>query len=102
MNWFQRHLNWTLIFNYAGAWLVAVVLVQILSDTVAILSIFVLAAWSLGVSGWFLKQKGRSLWNLCWMFLGWIGFIIFLCLENRTELKLSTNTFPQADRREEE
>jgi len=103
MNWFEQHLNWTLIFNYAGVWLVTVVLVQFLSEGLAILSVVVFFAWSLGATGWFLRQKGRSLWNLCWLFLGWIGFIVLLCLENKRNLmELSTNTFPRADRREEE
>ena len=54
MNWFQRHLNWTWVF----AWLIWIPLNA--SHNIApqiIGSIFLLV-----VSGWVIKQKGRSLW----------------------------------------
>lgn len=40
---------------------------------------------------WYLKQKHRSLWNLCWNLLSWIGFIVILSLENYSTRLNSTN-----------
>lgn len=39
------------------------------------------------VGVWYLRKKGRSLWNLFWFLLGFIGVLILLLLENRREEK---------------
>jgi len=53
-SWFQRHLNWTLIFAYL-IWLPLNLSYDIAPQIIgAILLLF--------VSGWVIKQKGRSLW----------------------------------------
>ena len=102
MNWFKRHLNWTLIFAYAAG-ILAVFLLTSIGEGAATFGVFLCIAWVLGVSGWFLSQKGRSLWNICWLFLGWIGFIVLLCLANKKNLiELPSNIHPWADRKEEE
>jgi hypothetical protein len=94
MNWFKRHLNWTFFI----AWLVgiALYLAFILSITslegleLFILSYSLFIIWLLLVGGWFLRQKGRSLWFLLLLpFLREIGVIIFLCLENKSGVKPS-------------
>ena len=83
MNWFKRHLNWTI--------LIAAVAGLILPFStgfagMAILSMIMLivqAVMVVGVCGWVLKQKGRSLWNLFWLLLGWwLGFFILMSMEN--------------------
>jgi hypothetical protein len=42
--------------------------------------------WLCLLGGWILKRKGRSLWHILWIFFGWWGPIIFLCLSNKREL----------------
>ena len=106
MNWFQQHLNWAFFI----AWLVGIGLC--LSSLVGIglylssipsmigsegpelfimfYSISISIIWLLLVllvGGWFLKQKGRSLWYLVMLpFLREIGVIVFLLLENKRTL----------------
>jgi hypothetical protein len=104
-NWFQRHLNWTWVFAQLTVGLITYVLVtvfvtslfvssstfpseaslfasvsvmQVIAAVLQIASVF-------GVGGWVLKRKDRSLaWLL--IFLVPFGWIIFLCLENRSDL----------------
>jgi len=89
MNWFRQHINWTFFL----AWLVGIALylstipVMVNSEGPEIFILFysLFILWLLLVGGWFLKQKGRSLWYLLMLpFLREIGVIIFLSLENRT------------------
>jgi hypothetical protein len=60
MNWFQRHLNWT----WALAYLLWFVINAYARDPFGILwwLSLVAAVFWLIVSGWVIKQKGRSLW----------------------------------------
>lgn len=91
-NWFERHLNWTMVFGVLGATLVNVV-VQLgiisydpyVSDDVLYVIGFVIAlAILIPVLGWALRRKNRSLW---WLPLGLFvpfGWIVLLCLDNRS------------------
>lgn len=100
MSWFKRHLNWTLIFGWLAGWLVISLASATEEVGFTILGMLLGAVWLLMVSSWYLGQKARNMWNLCWvLFLGWIGFIIFLCLQNKT-LK-PTNIFPFEDKKED-
>lgn len=78
MNWFQRHLNWTMILT-ALAWYI---LAGIEGSGIG---------WLIGlvvcfpIYGWILSQKRRSLWWLLILFVPF-GWIVFLCLENRSHL----------------
>ncbi|MFC2072852.1 hypothetical protein ACFLUU_09220 [Chloroflexota bacterium] len=89
MNWFRQHINWTFFL----AWLVGIALylstipIMVNSEGPEIFILFysLFIIWLLLVGGWFLKQKGRSLWYLLMLpFLREIGVIIFLLLEDRT------------------
>jgi hypothetical protein len=104
-NWFQRHLNWTWVFAQLAVGLITYVLVAVFvtglfisspalpseasllaSFSVIYIIVLVLQLASLfGVGGWVLRRKGRSLaWLL--IFLVPFGWIVFLCLENRSQL----------------
>ena len=85
MSWFKQHLNWSLIIIWFVPALLLIPLLNTVSDTNSFLNIYmtVYGLAILVVSGWVLKQKGRSLFNLFWLVLSWIGIIIILCLENR-------------------
>ena len=94
MNWFKQHLNWTFFI----AWLVGIALylasipliVSAEGPELFILSYSIFIIWLLLVGGWFLRQKGRSLWFLLLLpFLREIGVIIFLLLENRMTTEVS-------------
>jgi Ca2+/Na+ antiporter len=99
MNWFERHLNWTWVL---GQWIPPIVVGIILgfiaalagfhtSDAAVIIPIIIFAILDLIfiilLTLWVLRRKNRSWW---WFFIllvpFYIGWIIFLCLENRSYL----------------
>ena len=92
-DWARRHLNWALILY---SWLAlipgySVLFAGALSDAPALTDISlilfvptILWAWYLSV--WNLKHKGRSMWNLLYLLIPWIGGIVFLCVSNRDDL----------------
>ena len=92
MNWFQRHLNWTVVLAAVAGYAIAVgagFTIESLNPSApdeAFLGIFFIPlAILLPVAGWALKQKGRSLGWLGIFFVPF-GWIFFLCLENRRRL----------------
>ncbi|MFC2022374.1 hypothetical protein ACFLTR_04115 [Chloroflexota bacterium] len=87
MNWFQRHLNWTWLFAY-------LIWIPLNYSDDAIPPI-IGAIFLLVVSGWVIKQKGRSLW---WILLT----IIFspLWLKNIILVSQSLPTMKDEERQE--
>jgi len=100
MNWFERHLNWTMVLGLVGgygisvgvAFIVGIVMVSAnpyvsdaaLEDAGYVVGIVVTLVVVGLVWGWALRKKNRSLW---WLLLGMFvpfGFIVLLCLENRS------------------
>lgn len=92
--WFPRHPNWAIALGVIIAIVFAIPLMMsdiVLSDpspAFILLAIGGCIYW--GIAGWALKQKGQSLWHLCWILLGVIPVIgslitlaIWLNLENR-------------------
>jgi hypothetical protein len=97
MGWFKEHLNLTFFFS----WVVGNLLI-LWGRSIAPPDGSLAAAWLLlflaamviilSTEIWYLRQKGRSLFNLFWNLLIYVGFIIILCLENNKEkLELTTN-----------
>jgi len=102
MNWFERHLNWTMVLAWLGTLPVAfiagfiIAMVMVSADPyvseealdgagfvtgVIIALVILIPSW-----GWVLKKKNRSLW---WLLLGLfvpLGWIVLLCLENRRHI----------------
>ncbi len=98
MNWFQRHLNWTWVFGFLLT-LVLMTVVVVVIELVALIvggeaagverlmvdqledavQKLVGGVIMLVVSGWVIRQKGRSLW---WLLLS--GLFSPLWLENRS------------------
>ncbi len=66
MNWFQRHLNLTWVFVY-------LVLGSIVMATPFGILNVVCLVFILIVSGWVIKQKGRSLW---WLLIGFSPLVL--------------------------
>lgn len=119
MNWFERHLNWTIVLSFlancliitiicdlappareplffsisdvrylVGIWAVStsVPLLLLTARTYYFIAYFLIpVALFLVLCGWVLSQKKRSLgWLLLSFFLP-LGWIVFLCLENRNK-----------------
>jgi len=105
LNWFQRHLNWTWVFAQLAVGLLTYIIMTVFVTSLfvssstfpseaslfASISVMQIVAAVLqiasvfGVGVWVLKRKDRSLgWLL--IFLVPFGWIIFLFLENRSDL----------------
>jgi uncharacterized membrane protein YeaQ/YmgE (transglycosylase-associated protein family) len=91
-SWFERHLNWTMVLGFVGAYagafvagLVAVLVDPYVSgDVLYIIGLIVGLSVLVPVWGWALRRKSRSLW---WLPLGLFvpfGFIALLVLENKS------------------
>jgi len=80
MNWFKKHLNWTLAITWLS--FIVLVLPTAVADTPTpyLIMFTTWAVMVVGVSGWVLKQKSRSLWNLLWFL---IAGIVIIFLENK-------------------
>ena len=87
MNWFQRHLNWTLVLSFlvvlVVAYMMAVVVVvvdpsDVREGTVGAVEEAVGLVGGLIASAWVIEQKGRSQW---WLLLS--GVFSALWLENK-------------------
>ena len=79
MNWFQRHLNWTwvlcllltFVVAFVTGFLMAIVDPNVSEDVADVVGWIIYLVVMLPVSGWIIKQKGRSLW---WILLsGWFS-----------------------------
>jgi len=89
-NWFQRHLNWTIVLTWFAVRLGAVIAIVILGPTMTPEAASAFNGFSFLVSivvgsivcGWVLRQKKRSLWWLLLLPVP-LGWWVFLLLENR-------------------
>ena len=93
MNWFQRHLNWTWVLAYL-LWF-AINLYADDSFGIAWWLSLAAAIFLLVVSGWVIKQKGRSLW---WVLL--TPFFSPLWLKNKSLVSQSLPTITDEERQE--
>jgi len=83
MNWFERHLNWTILIATVVGLILACSTVFAETETLFLLMLIVQATIVAPVCGWAVKQKGQSLWNLLWLLCGWlIGILILMSMEN--------------------
>lgn len=73
MGWFQQHLNWTWVFAY-------VIWIPLNASESGLVGL-VAAIFLLLVSGWVIKQKGRSLW---WILLAIIFSPLWLKSKKET------------------
>lgn len=91
--WTQRHLNWAMILYSLLAFvpycvvLVAGVVAEV--DAIvygALVPAFGAVIWCCYLMVWNLRHKGRSLWNLLYILIPYVGEIVFLCVGNRGQL----------------
>ncbi|MFC1871293.1 hypothetical protein ACFLYF_02685 [Chloroflexota bacterium] len=87
LNWFQRHLNWTWVFTYL-IWIPLNASDDAFPPIIG--GIFLLL-----VSGWVIKQKGRSLW---WILL--TPFFSPLWLKNKSLVSQRLPTITDEERQE--
>lgn len=83
-NWFEHHLNWTMVLALGGAYLVNFTIYVSYSESIGIGYLIIFMAILALVWGWTLRKKNRSLW---WLPLGLFvpfGFIVLFCLENKS------------------
>jgi len=90
LNWFQRHLGWTIVLTWFALRLGGVIVIVSLGPTMTpeAASAFNGFSYLVGivvgsiVCGWVLRQKKRSLW---WLLLIPVpfGWWVFLLLENK-------------------
>jgi len=89
-NWFERHLNWTMVLAWLGTYVVSffvaslVVLANPYVSEDALLVILVIAnvAVVIAVGQWVLRKKNRS---LAWLLISWTWF--FLLIENHSFMR---------------
>jgi hypothetical protein len=98
-SWFSRHCNWTLILEWLGVPTICIVILVFLDyvgivkytsldtqSSTILTAIFIIITGTLFLLtvSWMLRVKNRSQWNLLYGLLGFIGFIIWLCLANKS------------------
>ena len=90
MNWFERHINWTVVLNYVLITMVVYMLAVEDSFTDYSFGSWViwLCVWTLFIWIWALRKKKRSLWWLLSLFLPYIGGFIILLLSNKRTAQL--------------
>jgi len=98
MNWFERHLNWTMVLGYLVAFAVTLIAGAILGIVMAVIdpniseealegAIYVIGfivalATLIPIWGWALRKKNQSLWYLLLGLFVPFGFIVLLGLNN--------------------
>jgi len=90
LNWFQSHLNWTMILALLGLSIPVVIAAAIGAATDSVAPVVVIGMMALlGLLmawGWALRRRNRSLWwiLLC-LFAPPLGLLIFFYLERRSD-----------------
>jgi uncharacterized membrane protein YhaH (DUF805 family) len=92
MNWFQRHINGTMMMGWVLAWIIIFIAIYFyvmgamfmkIQPNVMAPFIQVFPICSLAVSIWGCKAKGRSGWYSLTILIPLIGWIILLVLKNK-------------------
>jgi hypothetical protein len=91
-SWFERHLNWTMVLAWIGAFVVNFTIGYMIglsnpyvsAVTLLVIGLIITLVILIPVWGWALRKKNRSLW---WLPVGLFvpfGFVVLLCLENKS------------------
>jgi hypothetical protein len=79
MGWFERHLNWTLVFSLIGLPIIISLILRALHSTESILGMIVelvLLIFCLIVTWWYLSKKSRSKGYLLLLLVPWALLVI--------------------------
>ena len=87
MNWFERHLNWTMVLAWVGAYVIAFIVGFLIAladpyvseDALGAIGFVIALVVSLAVGHWVLRKKNRSMW---WLLIS--GTWFFLLLSNKS------------------
>jgi tetratricopeptide (TPR) repeat protein len=85
-NWFERHLNWTMVLAWASSYLVVFIVAlgdpYISEDTLWGIGVVIGLITSIAVGQWVLRKKNRS---LAWLLI--CGTWFFLLIENHSIMR---------------
>jgi len=89
-NWFERHLNWTMVLAWASTYLIAFIVwplailadPYISDDALMGISVIISLIVSITVGQWVLRKKNRS---LAWLLICWTWF--FLLIDNQSFMR---------------
>ena len=89
-NWFERHLNWTMVLAWVGTylivfivWLLVILMDPYISDdALGGISVIIGLIVSIAVGQWVLRKKNRS---LAWLLICWTWF--FLLIDNQSFMR---------------
>ncbi len=89
MNWFERHLNWTMTFGMFGSLFLIIgsIVLWESPDDIKGLAPFLWIVSGVGyaaVSAWVVRKKSRSLWFLLWLLLPHLSWSFFIGLKNKS------------------
>ncbi len=85
MDWFGRHLHWTVTLNFAGVYLLLLLLLNF-APPQDYFSVWVACRVEMGIiGGWMLHQKGKSLLWLISLLIPFpfVALTVLLCLPNK-------------------
>jgi len=92
MNWFERHLNWTMVLGWVGAGVIAFIVgflagladPYISDDALYGMGLVIQLAVSIPVAYWVLRKKNRSMW---WLLISWTVFFLLLSNKSLTQVQ---------------
>jgi len=109
--WALRLFNWAWVLYpllaYIPFFMIMVILLSVAPDdtgsiAIVVLMSFALVGWQWYLSVWNLKHKGRSLWNLLYLLIPYIGGIIFLFISNKDQLAKENAEREESEKYQEE
>ena len=89
-NWFERHLNWTMVLAWAGSYLIVFIVAflvvladpNVSGDALTVMGYIIGLIISIAVGQWVLRKKNRS---LAWLLISWTWF--FLLITNKSPIQ---------------
>jgi len=92
MNWFERHLNWTMVLAWVGSYPICFIVWDLATlanpyisgDTLGGIGFIISLIVSVAVGQWVLRKKNRSMW---WLLLSPSIFFLLISNESTTEVR---------------
>ena len=89
-NWFERHLNWTMVLAWLSTYPITFIVASLVilanpyisDDAFVVILVIANLAVTVAVGRWVLKKKNRSMW---WLLIS--PFIFFLLIENNSAIQ---------------
>ena len=92
MNWFERHLNWTMVLAWVGASVIAFAVALLIltanpyvsEDELSAIGFVIGLVVSILVGRWVLRKKNRGMW---WLLISWSIFFLLLSNKSLTQVQ---------------